>query len=397
MALITSYNDTERPVLMAASERHPLAQLLIEHRNSQFWLLQFIGWSGLSIVSYFSLNLWYDQPELSYVGHNILQSVVGALITWPMRYLLKSCWEMGWVKRLFLVSVVVFAFATLWSVLRLSLFLLLTDETNLWGDFGGWLFPSIFIFLCWTTLYHGIKYYQLAQHEHAVLMKMAADRNEQSMRLAQAEAAARVAQLTMLRYQLNPHFLFNTLNALQGLIASKRNDRAGNMISELGHFLRYSLQSDPVQTVDLEQEIEALKMYLNIEQARFGERLEVKVDYDPAIGSAQIPSMLLQPLVENAIKYAIGPSEEGGCIEINAMIENNSLVLTVSDNGPGLDDTDELPAPSGTGVGLRNIRERLANSYGDGAAMYITNRVTGGLMVVIRLPYVASYLRAKAS
>jgi signal transduction histidine kinase len=79
------------------------------------------------------------------------------------------------------------------------------------------------------------------------------------------------------------------------------------------------------------------------------------------------------------------------------MIENESLVLTVSDNGPGLDDTDELPAPSGTGVGLRNIRERLANSYGDGAAMYITNRVTGGLMVVIRLPYLSSYLRAKAS
>ena len=382
---------------MPKDQRHSLVQHLMESQNSQFWLLQVLGWSGLSLISYFSLNLWYDQPEFSYVVHNLLQSVLGILLTWPMRYVLKRCWDMPFLKRATIVAVVVLSFATLWSVLRLSLFLLLTDETNLWGDFGGWLFPSIFIFLCWTALYHGIKYYQLAQYEHAVLMKMAADRNEQSMRLAQAETAARMAQLTMLRYQLNPHFLFNTLNALQGLVAAGSNARAGNMIAELGHFLRYSLQSDPLQTVDVQQEIEALEMYLSIEQARFGDRLAVRVDVDPSIVQAQIPSMLLQPLVENAIKYAVGPKEEGGTIEISATNNDNSLVLTVSDDGPGLADTKDLPHPSGTGVGLRNIRERLSNSYGDNAAMHIANRGEGGLIVVIRLPLTYAFERARAS
>lgn len=382
---------------MPNQQRNSLVQHLIESQNSQFWLLQILGWSGLSLVSYFSLNLWYGQPELSYIGHNILQSVLGILLSWPMRYVLKRCWDMPLVKRATIIAFVVLGFATLWSVMRLSLFLLLTDETNLWGDFGGWLFPSIFIFLCWTALYHGIKYYQLAQYEHAVLMKMAADRNEQSMRLAQAETAARMAQLTMLRYQLNPHFLFNTLNALQGLVATGSKARAGTMISELGHFLRYSLQSDPLQTVDVQQEIEALEMYLSIEQARFGERLTVRVEVDQSIVDAQIPSMLLQPLVENAIKYAVGPNEAGGTIEISATNKDNSLVLTVSDDGPGLADTKDLPHPSGTGVGLRNIRERLSSSYGENAAMHIANRGEGGFMVVIRLPLSYGYERAKAS
>ena len=382
---------------MPVVNRHPFVRRLIENRDSQFWFLQFLGWSGLSVISYFSLNLWYDQPELSYVAHNLLQSLVGALVTWPMRYLIKRCWDMSWLRRLVSVAFIVLSFAALWSVLRLSLFLLLTDETNLWRDFGGWLFPSIFIFLCWTALYHGIKYYQLAQHEHAVLMQMAADRNEQSMRLAQAEAAARAAQLTMLRYQLNPHFLFNTLNALQGLVATGANTRASHMIAELGHFLRYSLQSDSLHSVSVEQEIEALQMYLSIEQARFGERLSVRVDLDPRVAQAQIPSMILQPVVENAIKYAIAPSESGGTLEINALLEDGMLVLTVSDDGPGIADTEDLPISSGTGVGLRNIRERLANSYGAKAAMYIANPGDGGLMVVIRLPLSGAFVQAEAS
>jgi sensor histidine kinase YesM len=102
-------------------------------------------------------------------------------------------------------------------------------------------------------------------------------------------------------------------------------------------------------------------------------------------------------LVENAIKYAVGPNEDGGTIEISATNKDNSLVMTVSDDGPGLADTKELPQPSGTGVGLRNIRERLSSSYGENATMNIANRGEGGLMVVIRLPLTYGYERAKAS
>jgi len=140
-----------------------------------------------------------------------------------------------------------------------------------------------------------------------------------------------------------------------------------------------------VQSVTLKEEIEALRLYLSIEQTRFGDRLALEFNIDSETQAARIPSLLLQPLVENAIKYAVAPMESGGTISVTASLENDEVVLVVSDNGPGirLDRGDTLP---GAGIGLKNITDRLRAFYGDAYTFDLLNGETGGLAVSIRLP-----------
>ena len=140
----------------------------------------------------------------------------------------------------------------------------------------------------------------------------------------------------MLRYQLNPHFLFNTLNSISTLVLLKQTERANAMLSRLSSFLRYTLANEPTARVPLAQEVETLKLYLEIERMRFEDRLRPSFDIDPRVTRARLPSLLLQPLVENAIKYAVTPQEEGAEIKISAQQVGNRVQITVSDTGPGL-------------------------------------------------------------
>jgi sensor histidine kinase YesM len=351
--------------------------------STQFWWLQLAGWSGLSVISYFSLNLWYNQPHIAYLGHNLSQSALGMLLCWPMRHIFRALWRRPLLLRTVLVALVVLLFASLWAALRLILFQAMTEESGLWPDFGGWLYASIFIFLCWTALYHGIKYYRLAERKHAALMAMAAARNLEAVKAAHAQAAAREAQLEMLRYQLNPHFLFNTLNAVQSLVTSQKTEHATRMIASLSDCLRYSLYSSAQGNVTVAQEFEALERYLEIEQARFGERLRLDIQLQPAASGQMIPCMLLQPLVENAIKYAIAAAESGGNLSIAARCEGGQLCLEVSDSGPGVDDSASLQPG---GVGLNNIRSRLQNHYGAAHEFTLAPAAGGGLRALIRVP-----------
>jgi signal transduction histidine kinase len=351
--------------------------------RGQFWLFQLAGWSGLSIISYFSLNLWYDQPDLAYVGHNILQSALGMAVSWPLRSIFRAVWTYGPALRLAIITASVLLFATVWAALRLALFEWMTEESGLWPDFGGWLFPSIFIFLCWTALYHVFKYSRLAELEHSALLNMSSERNQQAAKAARAESTAREAQLTMLRYQLNPHFLFNTLNAIQSLVMSRQTDRATEMIASLSDFLRYSLYTDSKKLVTVEDEIDAMRLYLLIEQARFGSRLVVNINVADAAATELMPSMLLQPLVENSIKYAVAKSEQGGSIDIDAYCDGTHLNLEVSDSGHGALD---LPSMGDTGVGLKNIRQRLASTYGPDHDFSLQTLASGGVRAHIRIP-----------
>ncbi len=134
-------------------------------------------------------------------------------------------------------------------------------------------------------------------------------------------ALAQEAQLKMLRYQLNPHFLFNTLNAISTLVLDGQNRTANLAVSRLSEFLRYTLDQDPMKKVTLRQELDALNLYLGIEKLRFGDRLRLEFDVDERVESALVPSLLLQPLVENAMKYAIAPREQGGSVTIIAGVE----------------------------------------------------------------------------
>ena len=218
--------------------------------------------------------------------------------------------------------------------------------------------------------------------------------------LVRLEAQAASAQLAMLRYQLNPHFLFNTLNSISTLVLLKQSEAANAMLIRLSSFLRHTLIAQPGGTVTVAQEVETLKLYLDIERMRFEERLKTSFRISHEAADACLPSLLLQPLVENAIKYAVSPQEEGAKISVLAQRVGNRLRVVVSDTGPGIaDDVTEPYARrshgharkshgvTSTGVGLDNIRNRLSQAYGDEHVFEIREPDGGGFAVTIELPY----------
>jgi LytS/YehU family sensor histidine kinase len=201
----------------------------------------------------------------------------------------------------------------------------------------------------------------------------------------------------MLRYQLNPHFLFNTLNSISTLVLLKQTEPANAMLTRLSSFLRYTLTNTPTGRVTVTQEVATLKLYLDIERMRFEERLRTTFRIDPACEGGLLPSLLLQPLVENAIKYAVTPQESGAEITITAGIAGQNLRIVVADTGPGMQNgaSDNRVSgvsfdggePVSTGVGLANIRERLAQAYGAGARFETYEPPEGGFAVCIELPF----------
>ena len=177
-----------------------------------------------------------------------------------------------------------------------------------------------------------------------------------------------------------------TARRFHTLILDGRRDTANGMIGSLSAFLRYSLDSDPVQRVTLAQEIDALNLYLGIEQLRFGERLQVQMDIETAARDALVPSLILQPLIENAVKHALAKREEGGRIEVEARRDGGMLDIHLRDDGPGCSEADSA-RPNHRGVGLVNTRERLRVLYGERGQFSIDNRLPHGADAHIRLPF----------
>ena len=241
----------------------------------------------------------------------------------------------------------------------------------------------MFVFLSWTALYFGIRYYQLLQVEHEALVRESERNREEQLRRMQAEASAREAQLQMLRYQLNPHFLFNTLNAINALVRLGEGEKAEKMIDQLSRFLRHSLDQETRPTATVGEELEALRLYLDIEEARFEDRLDVRFEVAPAARSAIVPSLILQPLIENAVKYAISESEAGGSIRIAAGIVGGRLELSVTDSGPGME-ASELGKQRG--IGLRNTIERLNTLYQGDYTLDTERAEPSGLKIRINIP-----------
>ena len=207
-----------------------------------------------------------------------------------------------------------------------------------------------FLFLSWSALYFGIKYWQSKKEEEENALK--------------AESLAKEAELKMLRYQLNPHFLFNSLNSASALI-SENPPRAEKMINELSDFLRYSLVNTKTNMVTLKDEIEALKNYLNIEQVRFEEKLQVKFDIAPEAENFALPNFLLHPLVENAVKYGMQTSELPLRIEIKAEKKDNKLFIEISNSGKWFNSNGTNPQSNGMRVGIENVRKRLEQFFPD--------------------------------
>jgi two-component system LytT family sensor kinase len=342
--------------------------------SHQFWPLQFCGWFGYFVL--YSLAAMGEGKGWDYTRFYLVAAVAGLVITGMVRLGYQRIWN--WPAQRMIASAIAIwvcaalAFATIYSTLVFSY----CDECHRPQSILGymWYFASgLMLMLSWSGLYFGIKFSrQLRQQKEAAL---------------KAQAMAHEAQLKMLRYQLNPHFLFNTLNAISTLILDNRRDTANGMVGSLSAFLRYSLDSDPVQRVSLAQEIDATNLYLGIEQLRFGERLRVRLSVTPEARTALVPSLILQPLIENAVKYAVSKREEGGTIELEARRSGDDLDIVLRDDGPGCENFHERQ--SGHGVGLRNTQERLQVLYGDAQAFSIANRAPRGCEIRMHLPFEA--------
>lgn len=356
------------------------------NRTYQFWLMQFIGWGGLGMVTFFSLTLWYATASWSHVSHTILQSLLGMILSIPLHRICLVVWNRPILSRIGWSLVAVLVVSLPWTMLRIYTFILITGSGGIWADFGGWYFSSFLVYLCWVALYYGNKYYYQAELEHDRGQAAEAAAREEQLKRLSAEAEAKSAQLGMLQYQLNPHFLFNTLNSISALVKFKETEKAQQMITQLGHFLRYSLDNDPAIKISLAQEVEALMLYLEIEKTRFGERLALQFNITEEAKRARVPSLLLQPLIENSIKYAIAVNESGGTITLNATVDAGGLQLELMDSGPGT--VSNRPAPkSGRRVGLHNTLQRLKTLYDDAYVFDINLRPSGGLKINISIPY----------
>jgi LytS/YehU family sensor histidine kinase len=207
-------------------------------------------------------------------------------------------------------------------------------------------------------------------------------------RLADAESAAQAAQVRALRYQVNPHFLFNTLNSLSSLVMTGRTDRAETMLLALSTFFRTSLSLDPSADVSLAEEIDLQRLYLDIEMARFPDRLTVEIDVPPELEQARLPALLLQPIVENAIKYGVSKSRKAVLVRIAARrLDDSRMSLEIS-NRLKHGGKEELPAATheGTGLGLANVCQRLEARWGSRASCRSGPMTGGGYKVALTIP-----------
>lgn len=192
------------------------------------------------------------------------------------------------------------------------------------------------------------------------------------------------AQLDALRRQIEPHFLFNTLNSVAGLVREGRNDAAVSMIAGLSDFLRRTLQDSTRQQVALQEELEFAQKYLDIQKVRFAERLQLRVDVPTELYGALVPSLILQPMVENAVKHGIAKRAQGGVIQISASRKNGMLTLSVGNDGPSLPADWEATR---AGIGIANVRTRLQSLYGEACELRMKNQSAGGVEVSVSLPF----------
>lgn len=358
----------------------------VQRDGSLFWVFNITGWLGISLVTYLSLSLPYDQFDAVYLIHNLAQSVLGMLLCVPLRAVFRRVWQWELRSRLTAIILAVLVQSSIWAVCRLLLFVQLTGQEQLWQELGGWVFPSIFVFLTWAALYHGIKYYQLLQREQEALFEIEAQKRREALGRAEARAEARDAQMALLRYQLNPHFLFNTLNSVMSLIKVGRSDEALQMTGLLSDFLRYSLEGDRASLVSLKEELNTLRLYLEIEQVRFTDRLQLEYAVSEEAEHLAIPSMLLQPLMENAIKHAIAHSEEGGVIRLTAAAQTPYLMVSLEDSGSDMAPHSGDAEREGVGIGLTNTQDRLRTLFGERFSLSTGESSLGGFRIDLAIP-----------
>ncbi|PAJ76236.1 histidine kinase [Pseudoalteromonas sp. NBT06-2] len=346
--------------------------------NSQFWTLQIAGWLGYAVVVFIAIvRPQLDDPNFNFSGQIInllVETMSGFFLSYIQWRLIRRIVHLPLKFTLSLSFIFAAILGLVYNIIKLSCFKVIVYHqqwNEAWNmlEFGGWLLFSLTTMFVWTAIFFVMLYNTRLQKEHEMLLR--------------AQTAAKDAQLQMLRYQLNPHFMFNTMNAISTLIYKYDNDKANEMLDMLCDFFRYTLDKNDKSNTSLKKEIELLDLYLSIEKVRFGERLNIEMDICFSVLQAQVPSMLLQPLVENAIKFAIEPNKLPGTIFIMAKQENNRLILKIIDDGEGI----KAKSKTGFGIGLTNTKARLDAMFNGNYEINISQGDSKGTEVYISIPF----------
>lgn len=369
----------ETRIASAAAARHD------RPRDWPFAWQSVLGFWSLNFVQYVGLTLLGGAPKQLLDLYRLTPFIAGIALTlllWPV---LRASSRMGMGKRLVLaaamslpaaIAVTTFSVAVAYlfdpafagagaELVRRDLIarapMLIADES----------FNSFFFFFAWSAFY--------------VAVSSGRRLRDAEGRAAEFERLAQSSQLAALRYQINPHFLFNTLNSLSSLVMTGRGAEAEEMILGLSDFFRATLTTDPAADVTLAEEIALQRLYLDIERIRFPDRLRVETEIPDALRGAQVPALLLQPIVENAIKYGVARTAAPVTLRIVAARDGEALTLRVENSGS---DAAAAVGNAGTGVGLANVRQRLSVRFAGAASCSFGPLPDGGFRVSLTMPFV---------
>ncbi|MBF7074244.1 histidine kinase [Glaciecola sp. MH2013] len=366
---------------IAESSSLPADSLHYAKPNKQFWTLQTGAWLGYCVVVFLAIiHPQFEQENFNFSGQLLnlgIETLSGFVLSCLQWFMLRKIVHLPLRLTLFFSFALAAILGCIFNVIKLASYKSIIHN-QVWYqeldmlEFGGWLLFSVATMYVFTAIFFIMLYNNRLQTEHEMLLR--------------AQTSAKEAQLEMLRYQLNPHFMFNTLNALSTLIYKQENDKANEMLDKLCSFFRYSLISMNDQESNLKEELELLELYLSIEKVRFESRLNVAFQIDDDARDAKVPSLFLQPIVENAIKFGVEGRKSPGNIVISVQKEKELLVIEVIDDGP----ENKLDISKGFGIGLKNTQERLNTMFNTKCHVSVNEEANTGTKVRISLPFVKS-------
>jgi two-component system LytT family sensor kinase len=349
-------------------------------RRQLFWLLHIGGWSLFGVAM--ALSRLGRYPVDYMIATKFALAALGFVVSLPLHAFYKR-WlgtHAGLLRVLAVSIVASYLVALVWSAaynladaaIASRMLGRRISVDNLTELFSESLYHA-FTLLAWSVLYLVVKRQ----------MELSAARE----RLVRAEALAADARLQALRFQLQPHFVFNTLNAISTLIVEQRTEDASRMVSRLSDFLRVTLDPGEAHEIPLHDELQLAERYLDIERVRFGDRLRVTLDVDASARAARVPTLLLQPLLENAVRHGVSPKIGGAAVNIAARRDGSRLRIVISDVPAQPGERVGASNGNGRGIGLRNTRQRLEQLYGGDSSFHAAPSPSGGFDVVITLPW----------
>lgn len=344
-------------------------------RIARFWPLQLMGWGLYTIINVLCSLVWWQRIDYDAFRGGFL--IASFLSSFPMYWLCHQLWKRKIDLRIAIIICIVVAFplGMLGSLCAFESALFFSSKRPPfhWTDIitatpSGW-----YVLMSWVSFYFGIKHYLALEEKHRQLIA--------------TEMLAKDAQLRALRFQLQPHFLFNTMNTISTLVLNDQPHAATEMIGKLAHLLRNTLDTPELHQIPLADELATTEEYLAIEAIRFGERLTVRWDIDEALADVLVPRLILQPLVENAVRHGIARRPGGGFILVRTHREDEHLCVLIENEPPEEPAAillDGVARPGG--IGLQNVRQRLEKMYGAASTMHTSTNARGNYEVSFTLP-----------